>query len=151
MTSATEQKLAEAKNKSQRASEEPFWVQWLLITIALLFSLVFLLLPLLNVFSQALSKGVKFYLEALQNPDTVSAIRLTLLVAAVTVPLNMLFGLAAAWAIAKFEFKGKPFLVTLIDLPFSVSPVVCGLMFVLLFGLQGYFGKWLADHDLKII
>jgi sulfate transport system permease protein len=125
--------------------------KWLLITAALLFSLVFLLVPLVNVFVQAFAKGLSYYWHSLSNPDSWAAIQLTLLVAAISVPLNVLFGLAAAWAIAKFEFRGKSFLITLIDLPFSVSPVVAGLMFVVLFGLQGFFGKWLDAHDLKII
>jgi sulfate transport system permease protein len=103
------------------------------------------------VFYQALSKGLGFYLEALADPDAVSAIRLTLLTAAIAVPLNLVFGLAASWCIAKFEFKGKALLTTLIDLPFSVSPVVSGLVYVLLFGAQGWFGPWLQDHDVQII
>src|SRR5205814_4784644 len=103
------------------------------------------------VFAQALSKGATVYWQALSHPDSWAAIKLTLLIAVITVPLNVLFGLAAAWAIAKFEFRGKALLITLIDLPFSVSPVVAGLMFIVLFGLQGYFGKWLDAHDLKII
>jgi len=126
-------------------------VKWLLISVALGFTGVFLLLPLINVFAQALGKGWHAYVDALTHPDSWSAIKLTLLVAAISVPLNVVFGLAAAWAIAKFDFRGKSILNTLIDLPFSVSPVVAGLMYVLLFGLQGYFGPWLADHDVKII
>jgi sulfate transport system permease protein len=126
-------------------------VKWTLIGVALLFSLVFLLLPLVNVFAQAFAKGWSYYLSSLTHPDSWAAIRLTLIVAAISVPANMLFGLAAAWAIAKFEFRGKALLITLIDLPFSVSPVVAGLMFVVLFGLQGFFGQWLSDHNLKII
>ena len=126
-------------------------VKWTLILIALAFSAVFLLLPLLNVFAQALAKGWAYYWGSLTHPDSTAAIRLTLLVAAISVPINVLFGLAAAWAIAKFEFRGKPLLITLIDLPFSVSPVVAGLMFVVLFGLQGYFGKWLDARDIHII
>jgi sulfate transport system permease protein len=122
-----------------------------LITIALAFCFVFLLLPLANVFAQALAQGWGCYCKALVEPDTLTAIRLTLIVAVISVPLNVLFGLAAAWAIAKFQFRGKPILITLIDLPFSVSPVVAGLMFVVLFGLQGFFGKWLDAHDFKII
>jgi len=126
-------------------------VKWLLVLIALAFCFVFLLLPLVNVFAQALTKGWTFYWNSLAHPDSWAAIRLTLVVSAFTVPMNVLFGLAAAWAIAKFEFRGKSILITLIDLPFSVSPVVAGLMFVVLFGLQGFFGKWLDAHDLKII
>lgn len=126
-------------------------VKWLLIGLALLFCLVFLLLPLLNVFAQAFSKGLGPYLDALKHPDSWAAIKLTLLVALITVPLNVLFGLAAAWCIAKFEFRGKALLITLIDLPFSVSPVVAGLMFVVLFGAQGFCGPWLSEHEIKII
>jgi sulfate transport system permease protein len=137
--------------QSQRGTEEPPLIKWTLIAIALAFSAVFLLLPLVNVFAQAFSNGLQTYWNALTEPDSRSAIRLTLTVAAISVPLNVLFGVAAAWAIAKFEFRGKSLLTTLIDLPFSVSPVVAGLMFVLLFGLQGYFGKWLDAHDIKII
>ena len=137
--------------RSQRATEESPVVKWTLITLALGFCFVFLLLPLLNVFAQALSHGWTWYWSSLAQPDSWSAIRLTLLVAALSVPLNVVFGLAAAWAIAKFEFRGKLLLITLIVLPFSVSPVVAGVMFVVLFGAQGFFGKWLDAHDVKII
>ena len=140
-----------AQQASRRGTEESPVIKWLLICLALAFCLVFLLLPLANVFAQAFAKGWTYYLVSLTEPDSWAAIRLTLLVAAITVPLNVLFGLAAAWAIAKFDFRGKSLLITLIDLPFSVSPVVAGLMFVVLFGLQGFFGKWLDEHDLKII
>src|SRR5437667_6440911 len=137
--------------KSQRGTEESRVMKWTLIVCALAFCFIFLLLPLVNVFVQALAKGWSFYLQSLLHPDSWPAIRLTLLVAGISVPLNVLFGLAAAWAIAKFEFRGKSVLITLIDLPFSVSPVVAGLMFVVLFGLQGFFGKWLDAHEVKII
>jgi sulfate transport system permease protein len=137
--------------KSQRATEESHFVRWFLIWIALAFVVVFLLLPLINVFWQALNHGLKAYARALIDPDTRSAIRLTLTIASISVPLNLLFGLAAGWAIAKFNFKGKPILVTLIDLPFAVSPVVAGLMFVVLFGSQGFFGPWLAERDVQVI
>ena len=137
--------------KSEHASDDSPFAKWLLISIALLFVGVFLLLPLINVFYQALSKGFQFYRTSLQDEDSLSAMKLTLLVAAISVPLNIVFGLAASWAIAKFEFPGKPFLITLIDLPFAVSPVVAGLMFVVLFGRQGFFGEWLDAHDIKII
>ncbi len=136
---------------SRRGSEEAPWVKWTLISIALLFALVFLLLPLANVFAQAFAKGWSFYFRSLTDPDTLAAIRLTAQVAAIAVPLNVVFGLAAAWAVAKFEFRGKSLLITLIDLPFSVSPVVSGLMLVILFGAQGYFGKWFDEHGIKII
>ena len=126
-------------------------VQWLLIGIALLFLAVFLVMPLAAVFTEALRKGWQTYLEALKEPDAWAAIKLTLIVTAIAVPLNLVFGVAAAWSIAKFQFKGKSLLTTLIDLPFSVSPVVAGLIYVLLFGAQGWFGPWLQAHDVKII
>ena len=141
----------ELRRASKRGREETPFMKWLLISVALLFAILFLLLPLVNVFFQALSKGWSVYLSALTQPDSISAIKLTLLVSAITVPANVIFGLASAWAIAKFDFPGKSILGTLIDLPFSVSPVVAGLMYVLLFGLQGYFGPWLQDHDIRII
>ena len=130
---------------------EPTWVRWTLIGIALGFIFLFLVLPLAAVFTEALRKGVGAYLEALQEPDAWTAIRLTLLTAAIAVPLNLVFGVAAAWAIAKYEFRGKSFLTTLVDLPFSVSPVVAGLVYVLLFGAHGWLGPWLQAHDIKII
>ncbi len=119
--------------------------------MTLVFLGLFLVLPLVAVFVQALEKGVAVYVEALREPNALAAIRLTLLTAAIAVPLNLMFGVAAAWAIAKFEFVGRNLLITLIDLPFAVSPVISGLIFVLLFGLQGWFGPWLAAHDIKII
>ena len=133
------------------ALTEPAPVRWLLTGIALLFLGLFLFVPLAAVFSQALEKGWETYLAALREPDALSAIRLTLLTAAVAVPLNLLFGLTAAWAIAKFRFPGKQLLITLIDLPFSVSPVISGLIYVLMFGLQGWFGPWLQAHGIRII
>src|SRR5262249_37471638 len=136
--------------KSQRGTEESPVVKWVLITIAMAFCLVFLLLPLVNVFAQAFAHGWKTYLSALASPEAQSAIRLTLIVAAIAVPLNVLFGICAAWAIAKFNFPGKSMLITLIDLPFSVSPVVAGLMFVVLFGMNGFFGPWLQNHPLHL-
>ena len=142
---------ASHRSASRRGAEEPSWVRWLLIGIALAFALIFLLLPLANVFFEAFAKGGKFFVESLTTHDSWSAIRLTLTIAAISVPLNVVFGLAAAWAIAKFEFRGKSVLITLIDLPFAVSPVVAGLVFILLFGLQGFFGAWLDAHDIKII
>jgi len=126
-------------------------LKWLLILAALLFLAVFLVTPLVVVFVQAFEKGWPGYWEALRDPDTVSAIRLTLIAAAFAVPLNTLFGIAAAWSITKFDFRGKNFLITLLDLPFAVSPVVSGLIFVLIFGAQGWFGPWLADRDIQII
>jgi sulfate transport system permease protein len=139
------------RGKSDRASDESPLAKWTLISIALLFVAVFLVLPLVNVFYQGLARGLTFYRDSLLDEDSRSAMKLTLLVASITLPLNVVFGLAASWAIAKFEFPGKAFLITLIDLPFAVSPVVAGLMFVVLFGRQGYLGNWLEDHNLKII
>ncbi len=126
-------------------------VRWLLIGLALAFLGLFLLLPLLAVFVEALRGGVMAYLAAVVEPDALAAMRLTLLVAGIAVPLNLAFGLVAAWAIAKFEFAGKSFLISLIDLPFSVSPVLSGLIYVLLFGAHGLLGPWLAAHDIKIV
>ena len=131
-------------------TESP-WVRRTLIGIAMVFLLLFLVLPLAAVFTEALRKGFGAYLEGLREPDAWSAIKLTLIVAAIAVPLNLVFGVSAAWAIAKYDFPGKAFLTTLVDLPFSVSPVVAGLMYVLVFGSQGWFGNWLSAHDVKII
>jgi sulfate transport system permease protein len=130
---------------------EPLWVRWLLMGIAVSFLAVFLFLPLAAVFTEALSEGWQIYVAAITEPYAASAIRLTLLTASIAVPLNLIFGVAAAWAIAKFEFRGKSMLITLIDLPFAVSPVVAGLIYVLVFGRQGWLGPWLMEHDLKII
>ena len=137
--------------KSQRGSDESGFAKWTLVSIALAFVSIFLLLPLINVFYQALAMGWAFYKESLLDPNTIAAIKLTLFIAAISVPLNLIFGLAASWAIAKFEFPGKPFLITLIDLPFAISPVVAGLMFVVLFGREGFFGEWLDARDIRII
>ena len=145
-------KSYEPHHESQSAAvTESRPVKAVLMAIAFAFLAVFLLLPLIVVFHEALAKGVGAYTEALSSPDTRSAIRLTLLVAAISVPLNVIFGISAAWAIAKFEFKGKAFLTTLIDLPFSVSPVISGLIYVLLYGAHGWFGPFLAAHGIKII
>ncbi|MGY3148787.1 sulfate transport system permease protein [Bradyrhizobium sp. USDA 3397] len=130
---------------------EPRAVRIIIITLALLFLTVFVVLPLVVVFAQAFSRGILAYFAALAEPEAMAAIKLTLIVAAISVGLNLVFGLVAAWAIAKFEFPGKTFLITLIDLPFSVSPVISGLVFVLLFGAQGYFGSWLREHDIQIL
>jgi sulfate transport system permease protein len=135
----------------QRALQDPTWVRWSLIAITIAFISLFICLPLGLVIYQALSKGLQAYWAALSQPDTWSAIKLTLLVAVITVPLNTLFGVIAAWAITRFEFKGKSLLTTLIDLPFSVSPVISGFIFVLLFGAEGWFGKWLMEYDIKVI
>ncbi len=141
----------DATSKSQRGTEESPFVKWALIALAAAFLGAFLLLPLINVFAQALAKGWAGYFGALRDPDTMAAVRLTLVVAICCVPLNLIFGLAASWCIAKFQFRGKSLLISLIDLPFSVSPVVAGLIYVVMFGLQGHFGPWLDQHDIKII
>lgn len=140
-----------SNGSKKRTQTEPAAVRWLLISIALVFLTLFLALPLFAVFSQAFEKGLTVYLEALKEPDTLSSIKLTLITAAVTVPLNLFFGVTAAWAIAKFSFPGKNLLITLIDLPFSVSPVISGLIYVLIFGLQGWLGPWLQAHDIRIV
>ncbi|GLR87438.1 sulfate ABC transporter permease subunit CysW [Bradyrhizobium iriomotense] len=146
---------AKARRHAVAAGEnlrtEPRAVRIAIISVAVLFLTVFVVLPLVVVFAQAFSRGIMAYVAALSEPEALAAIRLTLLVAAISVGLNLVFGLVAAWAIAKFEFKGKTFLISLIDLPFSVSPVISGLVFVLLFGAQGYFGGWLRDHDIQIL
>jgi sulfate transport system permease protein len=126
-------------------------VRWTIISVAVIFLTIFLVIPLVTVFQQAFARGVGPYVNALLEPDALAAVRLTLLVAAISVALNVLFGVTAAWAIAKFEFRGKSVLITLIDLPFSVSPVISGLVFVLLFGAQGFFGAYLQLHDIQII
>lgn len=137
--------------RAQAGTTEPAWVKWTLIGLALGFMALFLVLPLAAVFTEALRKGWGAFAEALKEPDAWSAIRLTLITAALAVPLNLVFGVAAAWAIAKYEFRGKAFLTTLVDLPFSVSPVVAGLIYVLMFGAQGWLGPWLQAHDIKIV
>jgi sulfate transport system permease protein len=149
----------------RRSTSEPAWVRWLLISVALGFLTLFLVLPLISVFVQGFAKGYEFYLKTLADPLAVSAIKLTFIAAGISVPLNGVFGVAAAWAITKFDFRGKNVLLTLIDLPFSISPVISGLVFVLVFGAQGWLGlylnsdhpalpwlaQWLNDHDIKII
>ncbi len=134
-----------------RATRDPAWVRWGLIGVALLFLGFFLVLPLVIVFTEALSRGLGGYFSAYRDPDTFAAIQLTLLTAAIAVPANVVFGVAAAWAIAKFNFRGKSILTTLIDLPFAVSPVISGLIYVLVFGRQGWLGPWLSNHDIQII
>ncbi|SMC55720.1 sulfate ABC transporter permease subunit CysW [Polynucleobacter kasalickyi] len=133
------------------ATKDSLLVKSLVLIFSLIFFGVFLLLPLLAVFFEALHKGWEYYVNAVTEPDNWSAIQLTLLAAGISVPLNLVFGVAASWAITKFDFRGKQLLITLIDLPFSVSPVVAGLIFVLVFGAQGWFGSWLSDNDIKII
>ena len=136
---------------ARRVKGESRLVQVVLVAVSLVFLCLFLFLPLISVFVEAGARGWQAYREAILEPDALAAIRLTLLVAAIAVPFNVIIGLAAAWAIAKFEFRGKSLLISFIDLPFSVSPVISGLVFVLLFGAQGYFGPWLAANDLKIV
>lgn len=147
MSAASSKKIS----RVQAGTTEAAWVRYLLTGLALLFMALFLALPLAAVFTEALRSGLDAYWDALQDPDAWSAIRLTLITALVAVPLNLAFGIAAAWCIAKYEFKGKAFLTTLVDLPFSVSPVVAGLIYVLVFGAQGWLGPWLAEHDIKIV
>ena len=141
---------APTRSPSRARGESPV-VQFVLIAVSLAFLLLFLLLPLVTVFIEAAAKGWEAYRAAIIEPDALAAIRLTLLVAAIAVPFNIVVGIAAAWAVAKFEFPGKNLLISLIDLPFSVSPVISGLVFVLLFGAQGYLGPWLQANDLKIV
>lgn len=133
------------------ATREPRWVKYTILTIALSFFGLFLLMPLLAVFTEALRKGIGVYAAAITNSDTLSAIRLTLIASLIALPLNIVFGVMAAWCISKFNFRGKQLLITLIDLPFSVSPVVAGLMYVLVFGIHGWFGGWLVAHGIKVI
>jgi sulfate transport system permease protein len=148
---ASSEDAAVSAPSTRIAIREPAWLRALICAVGLGFLLLFLLAPLVAVFSEALRRGLAVYVAAILDEDALAAIRLTLLVAAVAVPLNLVFGLAASWAVAKFEFAGKSLLVTLIDLPFSVSPVIAGLVYVLLFGAQGWLGPWLRDHDIQII
>jgi sulfate/thiosulfate transport system permease protein len=144
-------KRSAANSVAQGATLESPWVRWMLTTIAIVFLALFLFMPLAVVFVSAFGKGISAYFATFREPDALAAIRLTLIAAGIAVPLNLVFGVAAAWAVAKFEFFGKSLLITLIDLPFSVSPVVSGLVYVLIFGLQGLLGPWLRAHDIKII
>jgi sulfate/thiosulfate transport system permease protein len=137
--------------QASRNTTEPRIVRWLLISIVLGFLSLFLVLPLIAIFVKAFDKGVNVYLASISHPDALAAIKLTLLVVLMTVPLNAIFGVAAAWAMTKFDFKGKNVLITIIDLPFAVSPVIAGLVFVLLFGSHGLFGPWFFENDMKII
>lgn len=141
----------QAKVARSRATSESLWVRWSFIAIMLAFLTLFLIVPLMAVFTEGLRKGFDAYLAALIDPDALSSIKLTLIAASIAVPLNLVFGVAAAWAIAKFEFRGKSILITLIDLPFAVSPVIAGLIYVLIFGLQGWVGSSLIDNDIKVI
>jgi sulfate transport system permease protein len=140
-----------AQSKARHPTEDPVWAKAVIIGLMLAFLGLVLILPLAAVFAEALRKGLGPALAAISNPDALAAVKLTLITAGIAVPFNAVFGLCAAWAIAKHEFPGKPLLITLIDLPFSVSPVVAGLIYVLVFGLQGWFGEHLIDHDIKII
>ncbi|MDO9003478.1 MAG: sulfate ABC transporter permease subunit CysW [Aquabacterium sp.] len=143
--------MSESPPNVSASRTEPAWVRRLLIGLALVFLALFLFLPLVSVFFEAFKKGWEVYVASINEPDALSAIVLTLTAAVIAVPLNLVFGVSAAWAIAKFDFRGKSVLLTLIDLPFSVSPVIAGLVYVLVFGLQGWWGEWLRDHDLKVI
>ena len=150
MAGATHARTFRARNRAGHLTEPPA-IRWALTAVVLLFLGVFLLLPLVSVASEALAEGWRAYIDAVVEPDAVSALILTLTAAAIAVPLNLVFGVAASWAIAKFDFRGKNLLITLIDLPFAVSPVISGMVFVLLFGRQGWFGPWLIDHEWKIV
>jgi sulfate transport system permease protein len=137
--------------KFENPTQDPLWLRLAFTLLAICFVVLFLVLPLLVVFQEALAQGWRKALSVLSEPDTLSAVKVSLLAAAIAVPLNTVFGIAAAWLVAKFDFRGKTFLVTLIDLPFSVSPVVAGLIYVLVFGMQGWLGPWLSDHDIHIL
>ncbi|MBN2563923.1 MAG: sulfate ABC transporter permease subunit CysW [Phycisphaerae bacterium] len=143
--------IGRAMNRRNGATTEPLFIRCLLVGVAMLFIGLFLIAPLTAVFAQALADGVAAYWDSLRDADALASIRLTLLTAAIAVPLNLVFGVAASWAIAKFEFVGKSLLTTLIDLPFAVSPVISGLVYVLLFGIHGYLGPWLAAHNLQVV
>lgn len=145
------QTAATDMHEAHGATRDPRGVKWLILGASLTFFSIFLVMPLLVVFVEALRKGFATYVAALADPDALSAIQLTVIAAAISVPLNLVFGVAAAWLISKYDFTGKTILTTLIDLPFSVSPVIAGLIYVLVFGAQGWFGQWLAAHDIKII
>jgi sulfate transport system permease protein len=148
---ATAQPAHAAHAPTPRANRDPAWARWLLTAVALAFLAFFLVLPIVVVFAQAFAKGGAYFLAAVREPDALAAIRLTLLTVAIVVPANVVFGVAAAWAISKFKFTGKSLLTTLIDLPFAVSPVISGLIYVLVFGAQGWFGPWLIAHDIRVI
>ena len=139
------------KLQARDATREPLWVRYTLLGIALIFFLSCLILPLILVFVEAFKQGLSVYINALTDSDTLSAVKLTLLTAAIAVPINVVFGVAAAWAVAKFQFRGKAILTTIIDMPFSVSPVIAGLMLVLIFGSQGWVGGWLMENDIKVL
>lgn len=151
MAGAVTVHLSSEAAKRPRHINEPPAVRWLLISIALLFLLLVVVLPLITVFIEGFKRGADVFVAAIAEPDAVAALRLTLMVALIAVPLNTVFGIAAAWAISKFRFRGKNFLITLIDLPFAISPVIAGLIFVLLFGAQGFLGPWLDQQNIQII
>ncbi len=143
--------LAAAPRPRTSVFAEPTWVKWLLIAVGVGFLGIVVIVPVIVVFDEALARGVGFYTDAVRDRNTISALRLTLTVAAIVVPLNAIFGIAAAWSISKFDFPGKSLLITLIDLPLAVSPVVAGLIYVLIFGAQGYLGPWLRENDIRVI
>jgi sulfate transport system permease protein len=143
-------RTAHAPHQRARKLSEPVWVQWALTLVALVFLGLFLVLPLVTVFAEAFDDGIGAYLTAIQEPEAIAALTLTLTAAAFAVPANLVFGVAAGWTIAKFNFPGKQILTTLIDLPFAVSPVISGMVFLLLFGRQGFLGPWVAEHDIRI-
>lgn len=151
MAGAASRWTSHSSAASRRALQEPAWLRAVLLAVTLGFLGLFLVVPLVAVFVEAFRQGMRTYFASLVEPDALAAIKLTLMIVAFSVPLNLIFGLAAAWAIAKFEFRGKSFLITLIDLPFAVSPVIAGLIFVLIFGAQGWLGPWLSEHNVKII
>lgn len=153
MAASTVSRLSRSSSSTpaRPALRDPAWLRWTLLGVTLVFISLFLLLPLVVVFSQGLAKGLGAYFASFQEPDAIAAIKLTLTAAAIAVPLNLVFGVSAAWAITKFEFRGKSLLITLIDLPFAVSPVISGLIYVLMFGLHGWIGPWLAEHEIQII
>lgn len=151
MSASTSRTAVSRSAHLRPAARDPLWVRLLVCLFALSFLLLFLAVPLASVFFEALRKGFAAYLESVRHPDAWAAIRLSLLVAAIAVPLNLVFGLAASWAIAKFEFRGKSILISLIDLPFAVSPVIAGLIYVLVFGMQGWLGPWLTARNIEII
>jgi sulfate transport system permease protein len=151
MSGATTLSPARPAAPAARSQHEPAWLKWTLLGVAFAFLALFLVVPLAAVFTEALRKGLAVYLESFHDSDALAAIRLTLTTAAIAVPCNLVFGIAAAWAVAKFQFRGKSLLITLIDLPFAVSPVISGLIYVLMFGAHGWIGPWLQEHDIKII
>lgn len=151
MTASIQPSIKGTRFERNSATREPKWVKYTVLSIALTFFFLFLVVPLIAVFYEALRQGVNVYWQALVEPDAVAALKLTLLTAAISLPINLVFGVAAAWAIAKFDFRGKQLLLTLIDLPFSISPVVIGLMYLLMFGSSSWLGSWLIGHDINII